>query len=55
MEDKELIEFRSKKPHNSKEILEQLWKSGKTVNEISKLLHISTKLVHIKLKEHSIF
>jgi len=55
MENIELINFRNNKPHNSKETLEQLWKSGKTVGEIAKLLHISTKLVHIKLNEYKIY
>jgi DNA-binding CsgD family transcriptional regulator len=55
MEDKELAAFRDTKPHNDKETLSNLWKDGLEVNEIAKLLHISTKLVHIKLKEYGIF
>jgi len=54
MEDKALNEFRDTKPHNNKEIFTELWNSDKNVHEISKLLHISVKLVHIKLKEYGL-
>lgn len=54
MEDKELATFRDTKPHNDKETLSKLWTDGLEVNEIAKLLHISTKLVHIKLREYEI-
>lgn len=54
MDIKETNEFRASKPHNDKESLLKLWNDGLEVNEIAKLLHISTKLVHIKLKEYGI-
>lgn len=54
MEDKELAQFRDTKPHNDKETLSKLWNDGLEAGEIAKLLHISTKLVHIKLKEFGI-
>lgn len=55
MEDKELNEFRSNKPHNDKELLAKLWNSDMKVRDIAKHLHISTKLVHLKLREHGLF
>lgn len=54
MEDKELATFKDTKPHNDKETLSKLWNDGLEVGQIAKLLHISTKLVHIKLKEFGI-
>lgn len=54
MEDKELNQFRDTKPHNNKEIFTDLWETNMTVHEISQLLHISVKLVHIKLKEYGL-
>ena len=54
MEEKELAEFRSAKPHKDQESLTKLWNDGLEVSEISKLLHISVKLVHLKLKEYGL-
>jgi DNA-binding CsgD family transcriptional regulator len=54
MEDRELAKFRETKPHNNKEELLRMWNLGLEAGEIAKLLHISTKLVHIKLKEFGI-
>jgi transcriptional regulator of acetoin/glycerol metabolism len=55
MENKELIELRNTKPHNSKDWLFNAYTvQGKTVGEIANELSISVKLVHIKLKEFGI-
>lgn len=51
MENKELIAYRDSKPHNDKEMLAALFSEGLTTSEISKRLHISTKLVEIKRKQ----
>ncbi len=50
----DINELRDIKAHNDKETLSKLWNDGLEVNEIAKLLHISVKLVHIKLKEYEI-
>lgn len=50
----DINELRDAKAHNDKETLSKLWNDGLEVNEIAKLLHISVKLVHIKLKEYEI-
>ena len=54
MDIKEINEFRSTKPHKDQKELTKLWNDGLEVSEISKLLHISVKLVHIKLKEYGL-
>lgn len=54
MEDNELATFREKKPHNDKEELLRMWNLGLEAGQIANLLHISVKLVHIKLKEFGI-
>jgi DNA-directed RNA polymerase specialized sigma24 family protein len=54
MDIKEINELRSTKPHKDQEKLTKLWNDGLEVGEISKLLHISVKLVHIKLKEYGL-
>jgi DNA-binding CsgD family transcriptional regulator len=51
MEHKELIAYRNTKPHQNKEMLAALLSDGSTPSEVAKRLHISTKLVKIKLKE----
>jgi DNA-binding CsgD family transcriptional regulator len=51
MENKELIAYRNSKPHQNKEMLAALLSDGSTPSEVAKRLHISTKLVKIKLKE----
>jgi DNA invertase Pin-like site-specific DNA recombinase len=52
MENKELIAFRNSKPHQNKETLSALLDDGSSPSEIAKKLHVSTKLVKIKLKEY---
>jgi DNA-binding CsgD family transcriptional regulator len=51
MENKELIAYRNSKPHQNKEMLSALLNDGSTPSEIAKKLHISAKLVKIKLRE----
>jgi DNA-binding CsgD family transcriptional regulator len=54
MENKELIAYRNTKPHLNKETLSELVGELNTPKEIAKRLHISQKLVKIKLKEFSL-
>jgi hypothetical protein len=51
MENKELIAYRNSKPHMNKETLAELVNQFDTPKEIAKYLHISQKLLAIKLKE----
>jgi DNA-binding CsgD family transcriptional regulator len=51
MENKELIAYRNSKPHQNKETLAALVNEGYLPSQIAKHLHISTKLVNLKLKE----
>lgn len=51
MENKELIAYRNTKPHLNKETLAALMNEFDTAKEIAKRLHISQKLVEIKIKE----
>jgi hypothetical protein len=50
-ENKELIACRNTKPHLNKETLSELVDQINTPKEIAKHLHISNKLLAIKLKE----
>jgi DNA-binding CsgD family transcriptional regulator len=50
MEHKELIDYRNSKPHQNKEMLAALFSEGLSPSEISKKLHVSTKLVEIMRK-----
>jgi DNA-binding NarL/FixJ family response regulator len=52
MENKELIAYRNTKPHQNKEMLAALLSEGLNASEIAKKLHISNKLVNLKLKEY---
>lgn len=53
MENQEINEFRNTKPHQQEDWLRNAYLvEGKEVGEIAKELNISTKLVHIKLKEY---
>lgn len=54
METKEVNDFRNTKPHKDKEWLAKAWSEGKEAGEIANELNISTKLVHILLKEYGI-
>lgn len=55
MENKEVNAFRDTKPHKNEDWLRNAYLvEGKEVGEISKDLNISTKLVHILLKEYGI-
>ena len=55
METKEVNAFRDTKPHQNEDWLRNAYLvEGKEVGEIAKELNISTKLVHIKLKEFNI-
>jgi hypothetical protein len=51
MENKELIAYRNTKPHMNRETLSELVDQFNTPKEIAKHLHISNKLLAIKLKE----
>lgn len=51
MENKELIAYRNNKPHLNKETLAALVDQFDTPKEMAKYLHISQKLLAIKLKE----
>jgi DNA-binding transcriptional regulator LsrR (DeoR family) len=55
METKEVNDFRNTKPHQREDWLRNAYLvEGKEVGEIANELNISTKLVHILLKEYSI-
>lgn len=55
MENQEINEFRNTKPHQQEDWLRNAYLvEGKEVGEIAKELNISTKLVHIKLKEYGL-
>ena len=55
MESKELNAFKDSKPHNNEDWLRNAYLvEGKEVGEIANELGISTKLVHIKLKEYGL-
>jgi Mn-dependent DtxR family transcriptional regulator len=51
MENKELIDYMNTKPHQNKEMLAALFDEGLNTSEISKKLHVSTKLVEIMRKQ----
>jgi serine kinase of HPr protein (carbohydrate metabolism regulator) len=51
MESKEVNYFRNSKPHQDKETLAALFSEGLNSLEISKKLHVSTKLVEIMRKQ----
>lgn len=52
MENKEINDFRDTKPHQDEQWLRNAYLvENKRVGEIAEELNISTKLVHIKLKE----
>jgi len=51
MESKEINYFRNSKPHQNKETLAALFSEGLNSLEISKKLHVSTKLVEIMRKQ----
>jgi transcriptional regulator with PAS, ATPase and Fis domain len=55
METKEVNAFRDAKPHQQEDWLRNAYLvEGKEVGEIANELNISTKLVHIKLKEYGL-
>jgi DNA-binding transcriptional regulator LsrR (DeoR family) len=55
METKEVNAFRDTKPHQKEDWLRNAYLvEGKEVGEIANELNISSKLVHILLKEYSI-
>jgi hypothetical protein len=54
MENKELIVYRNTKPHLNRETLAALVDQFNTPKEIAKHLHISQKLLAMKLKEFKI-
>ena len=54
MENKEMIAFRNTKPHKDQTILADLWSKYKDIKDVANHLHISKKLVEIKLKEFKI-
>jgi transcriptional regulator of aromatic amino acid metabolism len=51
MENKELIAFRNTKPHQDKSALSELWNKYGNIKDIAKHLHISSKLVMLKIRE----
>jgi hypothetical protein len=51
MENKEMIAFRNSKPHNDKLILTDMWNRFQNIKDVANRMHISKKLVEIKLKE----
>jgi hypothetical protein len=54
MENKEMIAFRNSKPHKDKLILTDMWNRFQNIKDIANHMHISKKLVEIKLKEYGI-
>jgi hypothetical protein len=54
MENKEMIAFRNTKPHKDQTILADLWSKYQNIKDVANHLHISKKLVSIKLKEFRI-
>jgi hypothetical protein len=51
MENKEVIAFRNAKPHQNKETLTLLWNEYRDIKKIAGLLHISTRLATLKIRE----
>lgn len=54
MEDKEIIAYRNSKPHTDQAVLTDLWNKHQSIKAIANHLHISKKLVEIKMKEYGI-
>lgn len=55
MENKEVNAFRDTKPHQREEWLRNAYLvEGKEVGELAKELNVSTKLIHILLKEYGL-